>query len=232
MSPSRRDLKRPLRAGTVPVAALATALSFLAPALLGAGETLLPRGSAWSYLDDGSDQGTAWRFPGFDDSSWNVGLAELGYGDGDEVTEVSFGADEDEKFITTWFRTEFTILNPADWTALELLLKRDDGAVVYLNGTEVRRDNLPSGEIDFETEASGANGESDFHSSEIPAALLVEGVNVFAVEVHQSGPTSSDISFDLELIGSGPGAPEELLPWSLPPDRVTRSDNGALADGE
>ena len=30
------------------------------------------------------DQGTAWRDPGFDDSGWASGNAELGYGDGDE----------------------------------------------------------------------------------------------------------------------------------------------------
>ena len=51
---------------------------------------LVPEQAIWRYLDDGSDQGTAWRAPGFDDSTWAQGAAELGYGDGDESTVVSF----------------------------------------------------------------------------------------------------------------------------------------------
>ena len=43
--------------------------------------TLIPFGSTWKYLDDGSDLGTAWREPGFDDSSWSEGPAQLGYGE-------------------------------------------------------------------------------------------------------------------------------------------------------
>ncbi len=196
-------------------AALALLVAFLVLPAAGpafaAGEVLIARGAAWSYLDDGSDQGSAWRAPAFDDSSWAVGHAELGYGDDDEYTVISYGDDPNAKHITAYFRHQFEIPDPSAWTGLELLLLRDDGAVVYLNGTEVRRDNLPAGEIAYDTEASGADGESDFHSSNIPAALLVAGSNVIAVEVHQSNDSSSDTSFDLELIGTGPGAPESLL---------------------
>src|SRR5688572_12546202 len=53
--------------------------------------TLVPSGGTWAYLDDGSDQGTAWREPGFDDSGWSRGPAELGYGDGGEVTVIDCG---------------------------------------------------------------------------------------------------------------------------------------------
>ena len=53
-------------------------------------ETLVEAGSIWNYVDDGSDQGTAWYGIGFDDSGWVSGPAELGYGDGDEVTSGEF----------------------------------------------------------------------------------------------------------------------------------------------
>ncbi len=46
---------------------------------------------AWKYNDTGSDLGSSWREMGFDDGGWQEGNAELGYGDGDEVTEVSLG---------------------------------------------------------------------------------------------------------------------------------------------
>jgi hypothetical protein len=56
-----------------------------------AADTLIPFGSTWRYLDNGSNQGTEWRQPGFDDGIWKLGAAELGYGDGDEATVVNGG---------------------------------------------------------------------------------------------------------------------------------------------
>ena len=64
---------------------------------------LVTTGSTWAYLDDGSDQSTQWRARNFDDSGWASGPADFGYGD-DPVTEVSYGGDEDNKYITTYFR--------------------------------------------------------------------------------------------------------------------------------
>ena len=139
-------------------------------------------GATWLYLDDGSNQGTAWRATDFDDSSWSSGRAELGFGDGDENTTITSG------FITYYFRKHFNIDNPAIVRSLELALKRDDGAVVYLNGTEIVRANMPEGEINFDTETfdSGDDGEN-FHRFEVSPEHLVAGDNVIAVEVHQFG---------------------------------------------
>src|SRR5947209_5223858 len=67
-------------------------------------DTLVPKGATWKYLDNGSDQGSAWRAPDFDDSSWKSGPAKLGYGDGDEATVVNCGpsapACNKDNFIT------------------------------------------------------------------------------------------------------------------------------------
>src|SRR5467141_1189505 len=75
-------------------------------------DVLVPAGSVWKYLDNGSDQGTAWVAPSFDDSAWASGPAQLGYGDGDEATVVGFGPDPNNKYITTYFRRAFTVANP------------------------------------------------------------------------------------------------------------------------
>lgn len=156
-------------------------------------------GSTWKYLDDGSNQGTAWKEIDFDDSTWAEGAGELGYGDGDEQTLVSFGADDQNKFPTTYFRHAFQVDNPGAAEAVQITLRRDDGAAVYLNGTEVYRDaNLPFGATYLtNTTATGPeNGEVQFL---INPGLLFDGENVLAVEVHQGSATSSDISFDLEM---------------------------------
>ena len=159
----------------------------------------------WKYLANGTDQGTAWRATSFNDTTWPSGPAQLGYGDGDEATVVPFGPDANNKFITTYFRRAFNVTNASLFTGLTLRLMRDDGAVVYLNGVEVWRTNMPAGTVTHLTAASAAIGgadESTFVQTTISPSLLVNGTNVLAVELHQSGGTSTDISFDLLLIGS------------------------------
>jgi Calcineurin-like phosphoesterase/Purple acid Phosphatase, N-terminal domain len=176
----------------------------LAPAAAGA-DVLVGKGAVWSYLDNGSDQGTAWRSTAFNDSGWKTGPAQLGYGDGDEATVVSYGSNSSAKYITTYFRRHFSVTNPAAFVSLTLNLKRDDGAVVYLNGVEVHRGNMPTGAVGYTTRATSALSGADettFFPSSLSTAQLAAGDNVIAVEIHQSDPASSDISFDLELLGN------------------------------
>ncbi len=167
--------------------------------------TLVARGSPWRFLDNGSNQGSAWTGAAFNDSTWAAGNAQLGYGDGDETTVVGYGGNANAKFITTFFRRSFNVANPADFSNLALNILRDDGAVVYLNGAEVFRTNMPTGPVSYLTPASVAIGGGEETSVFIPAkfntSALVAGTNVIAVEIHQSSGTSSDISFDLDLIG-------------------------------
>lgn len=163
-------------------------------------------GARWKYLDNGSDQGTAWRLSNFDDSAWQEGTAELGYGDNDESTVVSYGPDAQNKYVTTYFRTQFNVTDSDLYTNLNLYLLRDDGAVAYLNGFEILRSNMPETGVYYNTYASefvdGANEKAFFHF-EIDPQYLFKGENIIAVEIHQQNATSSDISFDLSLSGTG-----------------------------
>ena len=85
------------------------------------------------------------------------GDAELGYGDGDEQTVVSYGPDSGNKYITTYFRHEFTVTDAASLGGLTLRIQRDDGAVVYLNGHEVRF-NMLGGAVDYLTRSATTVG--------------------------------------------------------------------------
>ncbi|MBN2507208.1 MAG: lamin tail domain-containing protein [Verrucomicrobia bacterium] len=164
--------------------------------------TLVPYGSDWKYLDTGADQGTAWRAPAFNDADWKSGPAQLGYGDGDEATVVSYGPSSSSKYITTYFRRAFLVENVSKITSVNLGIIRDDGAVVYLNGTEVLRSaTMPSGTITFSTRAASGASDNTRDTAILSSGLLVDGVNVLAVEIHQDSGSSSDISFDLELVG-------------------------------
>jgi hypothetical protein len=77
----------------------------------------------------------------------------------------------------------------------------DDGAVFYLNGTEVGRFNLPGGPITHTTVASSVTDASYQGPVSVPLNLLASGENVFAVQLHQNSPTSADAAFGLKLEG-------------------------------
>jgi acid phosphatase type 7 len=184
------------------------AVLLLAAGSAGAQTALVAAGSTWKYLDNGSNQGTAWRASAFDDAAWPTGAAQLGYGDGDETTVVGYGANASSKFITTYFRRSFSVADPTAFTGLNLRLKRDDGVIVYLNGAEIHRDNMPAGSVSSTTLASTAVADdgATWQSVALASTGLLAGTNVLAVEIHQAARDSSDISFDLELTGTGSGA--------------------------
>ena len=165
-------------------------------------EALITRGADWRYLDDGSNQGTAWRETDFDDSGWESGPAQLGFGDGDEATVLASG------HITYYFRHTLTIDDPGAVAGLALTILRDDGAVVYVNGTEVFRTNMPAGTISSSTPASTAVETGEYFEHEFESSSLTTGDNVVAVEVHQNSAASSDVSFDftLDTTETAPGA--------------------------
>ncbi len=170
---------------------------------------LIPTNAVWKFLDDGSNQGIAWRAPGFNDTAWMSGPAELGFGDGGtpefrpEATQVSPGPASN-RHITYYFRHRFEVSAPAAITNLVARVMRDDGAVVYLNGVEAGRTGMDAGVVTYLTPAAlpGASGDEEFmfFLMNIDPALLLAGENVMAVEVHQNASTSSDLSFALELL--------------------------------
>lgn len=162
---------------------------------------VVPAGAVWKYLDDGSDQGTAWRALNFNDTAWPSGPAQFGYGDGDERTTLRASV-AGRRTTTFYFRHAFDLADPTVVRGATVHLLRDDGAVVYLNGTEVFRSNMPEGTITASTVASAVVGgaeESTFYPRDIDPGVLVAGRNVLAVEVHQQNANSTDVSFDLRL---------------------------------
>jgi hypothetical protein len=173
-------------------------------ASLAPGSTLVPAGATWRYLDGGAEPGASWQASSFSDGSWKSGAAQLGYGDGDERTVMSWGSSSADKAITYDFRRTFDAGQDLSRIAgLTLSLLVDDGAVVYLNGKEVTRLNLPTGTITRTTRALNyvaGDAEKRWQTFSLPVTSIVKGVNTLAVEVHQDSASSSDISFDLSLV--------------------------------
>ena len=121
----------------------------------------------------------------------NVTIREVPFLSG---TELSLGP------TTTYFRHEFEFNDDPARTDLSLRTLIDDGAIVYLNGTEVLRSNMPAGVVGHQTLASNAIGTPALGARvNIPADSLVAGMNVLAVEVHQASVGDADMAFGLEL---------------------------------
>ena len=178
----------------------------LAVSVPAASVTLVPAGARWNYFDQMTDLGTAWRAPAYNDSSWSNGLARLGYGGDGEVTQVTSNRSR----ITTYFRLAFTLADTNDLGGLNLRMQRDDGAVVYLNGTEIWRENMSNGVVTWSSVASNAvsgTDETAWFNKSVGTGLLVPGTNVFAAEIHQNGTASSDLGFNFEAIGVYPARP-------------------------
>jgi hypothetical protein len=181
----------------------------------------VPFDAVWSFHDNGVAPGTDWTDPGFDDSAWDRGPAEFGYGGPDIVTAISFGPNPAAKFITTWFRHVFEVDDPQSIATATIGLIRDDGAVVYLNGREVFRSNMPSGPITPSTLASSVVAsveESTVFTQTINPAWIRPGRNVLAVELHQCDPGSSDTSFRLELKANLKPSIRPGIRWTSNPD--------------
>ncbi len=166
----------------------------------------VPKGAVWRYWDRGQSPGDNWYMPEFDDADWPSGRAGLGFGGNGERTTIRRSLGGVISTTTLYFRHEFDVreLDLRDLVYLDLL--RDDGAVVYLNGVEIRRDNLPPGTITYDslsvTRVSGFE-ETTFYRSDASPFPLQVGRNVLAIEIHQSDVESGDAGLDTRLFGLG-----------------------------
>lgn len=159
---------------------------------------LIEEGDTWRYLDYGIEPESEWIFPDYDDREWLLGQAELGFGD-NPVTTLD-GGPLGEVQTVRHFRKSFQVDDPSFIRNLYMRLKRNDGAIVYLNGTEIYRVNVSDeGGRLADQDVTGLERDVFFLVGEIDPGLLNAGENVIAVEIYLVSPASEDMSFDLEL---------------------------------
>ncbi len=178
--------------------------------------TLIANGSSWKYwANSQANFPTGWQNAGFNDTGWPSGNGELGYGDGDEATCIpsngggTLCTPTGNKWPAYYFRKTINIPDPSLYANFTFNVTRDDGYVVYVNGVEVDRNNMPSpGAITYATSATSAIEDATI-SFNVASSAFVAGNNDIAVEVHQASvsgsppvSSSSDISFNLQLLGN------------------------------
>ncbi|PTL76930.1 galactose oxidase-like domain-containing protein [Vitiosangium sp. GDMCC 1.1324] len=152
----------------------------------------IPFRSTWKYLDTGVDPGLDWNMPVFNDSAWPSGAGQLGYGDGDEVTVLNRTTPSQP---SVYFRKKITVNGIVTQANLRVLF--DDGFAVFVNGTQVFARNVDKGLAHDKYASAGT--ENELVAGTIPTNVFVQGENTLAVVVKQTGATSPDLSFDLEL---------------------------------
>ena len=154
--------------------------------------------SSWRYLPGSEELPGGWNEPGFDDSAWESGPAGIGYGDGDDLTELT---DMMGSYVSVFCRRSFWIDCPGEISVAALTTIYDDGVVLYLNGEELGRVNMPRGAVSRGTLAS-SSVENGVATLDLDGGLLRRGENVLAVSVHNSSRNSSDLTFMLSLAPS------------------------------
>lgn len=141
-----------------------------------------------------------WRNVDFDASAWSVGKGGIGYSDNDDNTII-------DHTNALFLRRTFSIHDKTEIETALLNIDYDDAFVAYLNGQEIARSaGLSAGfpafdeisTVDHEAQIyQGGTYETFVIDKNKLTELLLEGINVLAVEVHNSSVNSSDMSSTL-----------------------------------
>jgi len=199
-------------------------------------ETIIRSGDIWTYRINTTEVAGNWKLPGFDDGSWSSGPTGIGYGDDDDATPIPTGT------LSIYTRKTFQITDKQNILDAVLHIDYDDGFVAYLNGIEVARANI-NGESPAYNQTSITYTEPKMVFGQDPDEfeieniqdLLVQGENVLAVQVHNSGEGSSDMTFipffTLQMV-EAPDNPKGVVGIIKIPDSYLHTNFKLNSEGE
>ena len=202
--------------------------------------SLISKNSIWSFSDNGSEPplsgSLSWKDPDYPVTSWSSGAGILGVAGSTPQNTVTTPTKRfvDEatqtQVVTTYFRRSFQLDSTCGIISLSIDILRDDGAVIYINGTEVARDNMDAGTVTYSTWSAGvasSDGQTSYQQLVVSdVSMLTTGLNTIAVEVHQCNAISSDIYMDLALTAKRDSYCETTLSITDPTTVKARSYDG------
>jgi hypothetical protein len=162
--------------------------------------------NVWRFSTETNLFGTGWETAGYDDALWESGPAGLGRDSSANGVPIRTPAYPFNDSAPQFFRRHFYLNADPAGTTLSMRHVFEDGAVVFLNGQEAGRFNVPAGDLSVTTRAASPAGEPTLISTSMPLTTtnLVAGDNVIAVVVFQSGSASIDCEMALELTATIP----------------------------
>ncbi len=159
---------------------------------------LLTKATEWTYYYDSVMPAKNWMATDYDDSKWKVGKGKFGYAsDRDYDTELKYGKDKENKYITAYFRTTIDCASDKEFKNVSVNIMFDDAAVVYVNGKVVKVYNLPKDTTytyDMLAVLEDGYANDEEASFTIDGSYFKKGKNVIAVEIHQNEASSSDLT--------------------------------------
>jgi hypothetical protein len=147
------------------------------------------------FVGESSNPPADWFLESFNADGWPKGPGGFGYDDGDDATIVPVGT------LSVFIRRAFTLADTSQIALAILSMDFDDGFVAWLNGVEIARQGLGT-EGDHPAYNLAATNH-DVVGQPYPAfriekdkllQCLKNGTNILAVQVNNSGPSSSDMS--------------------------------------
>jgi hypothetical protein len=194
-------------------------------------ETIVKDNSTWYYQVPTAVSSPDWILPSFTVNSWLQGIGGFGFGDGDDNTIIPSSS------VSVYTRIEFNISNINQIVAMALHFDYDDGFVAYLNGVEVARNGLSGTSQPTFNQLASISHEAKLYQNQQPdqfiifqnqlAGLLVNGTNVFCVEVHNQLANSTDFTCRnfLSVGVNNPSITYGPTPsWFVPPFILTSSN--------
>lgn len=177
--------------------------------------------TVWRANDAGTDLGTAWLDPYYDDSQagWTLGMGLFGYTPNAAAYPTIYAPLASGR-NTYYLRTHFTWNNSTTNLAFVVTNYLSDGAVYYLNGGEVRRVRMPAGPVGYSTSATATNtplGAIDTFG--LDSGPLIIGDNILEVELHQAPGSTADMVFGLSLTAN-PHYAVRIVDPTQPADRT------------
>ena len=174
-------------------------------AAAGAAATFVASGASWTWRFDSALWPVNWNSTFYDDSAWPAGTAVLGFGTAGQSTDISVGVPTPRP-LSAQFRSGFQLSDPETIKTAQINVVANDGVVVYVNGTEVGRSNLPAGTLTQNSYATAAprSGTAAVNrvTFTVPVSLLIAGNNVVAASTHVNYRTTPDVSYDLAFTGT------------------------------
>lgn len=160
-------------------------------------ETAIFASDTWRYRVNQTTTPTGWTLHSFEDSQWPQGPGGFGYGDNDDATVVP-------SCISVSIRTTFIVSDVDEMAMAVLSVDYDDAFIAWINGVEVARSaGLQGVNVNWDTPSSenreammytGGNPTDFLIKMDVLSSVLRSGLNVLAIEVHNTGINSSDLS--------------------------------------
>ena len=184
-------------------------------------KNIIQEGDLWKYSVDNDTVQNSWNGSDFDDSTWPQGPGGFGYGDNDDSTALN-------SVNSVFIRKAFSVDDVTKIRRLMLHMDYDDGFVAYLNGVEIARANIgTAGDRPVFSDVAKSSHEAVMYSGGKPeafmigniASLLHNGSNLIAIQIHNTGSGSTDmtgIPF-LSMAMDAPVPGPNILPewWNL-----------------